>query len=107
MKNSESLHMLPRFDSQTTELEKVKQSDSIDYKKIRLLPRFQSDYQRKYYDENQSADTDMNEKIFNISSQFLERAYDRSGKKCWPMINTKIRKFDLEVLNLFFLFGLY
>ncbi len=35
--------MLPRFNSE----------------KIRLLPRFQSDYQTKYYDENQSADTAM------------------------------------------------
>lgn len=40
--------MLPRFNS-----------EKIDHKKIRLLPRFQSDYQRKYYDENQSADTAM------------------------------------------------
>jgi hypothetical protein len=48
MKNIESLQMLPRFNS-----------EKIDHKKIRLLPRFQSDYQRKYYDENQSADTAM------------------------------------------------
>ncbi len=39
----------------------------------------------------------MDERVFDFSSKFLERAYDRSGKKCWPAINTNIGKFDLEV----------
>jgi hypothetical protein len=39
----------------------------------------------------------MDERIFGFSSKFLERAYDRFGKKCWPMINTNVGKIDLEV----------
>ena len=92
----ELMNMLPRFESQTTEMETTE--------KIRPLPTFQSHDQRKFYDENQSADTAGRtiSKTGSFAARFLERTYDRSSKKCWPMINTKIGKFDLEVSNLFF-----
>ncbi|CAF1182486.1 unnamed protein product [Adineta steineri] len=94
-KNIQPLHMLPRFNSRTLLNENI------------LLPRFHSDHKRYYsYDENQSADTEIkiipneiletNYRSNKFHIKLLERAYDRSGKKCLPAINTNIGKLDLE-----------
>ncbi|CAF0810277.1 unnamed protein product [Adineta ricciae] len=100
--NVQPLRMLPRFDSHV--FRQLSESVSESQMSRILLPRFHSDHQRHFYDGNQSAEAtisqtnlpgiDPHSNKFDI--KFLERAYARSGKKCWPIVNTNITNLDLE-----------